>query len=292
MTTFVFDFGRMNPLLKGILQANLSPEAWSWLEQEGKFAADGNISRFNISFVAMPRKTGKRSVEISESEASALQSHRKHFTINEWSVDRVARVWLLMQLDAREKDKYQTAIENLFLNAEMSELVALYSSLPVLAYPDLWIKRCAEGIRSNIGQVLEAVICKNPFPAEYLDESAWNQLVLKAIFTGKPVLDIIGLRERTNANLAKSLSDYAHERWAAGREVNPLLWICVAPFLDDHNFSDIQRLLVNGTYAERKAAALVCHESNFGPAKRLLMESNLKEDVESGKINWTQIASE
>lgn len=288
--TFAYDFDRMNLLLKGILQKNLSSEAWIWLEQEGSSAANGNISKFNIAFVAMPRKTGKKSVEISESEEKELRFQRQDFTIKDWSVDRLARVWLLMQLDAREKEKYQTAIENLFLNAEMSELVALYSSLPVLAYPDLWIKRCAEGIRSNIGQVLEAVICNNSFAAEHLDERAWNQLVLKAIFTEKPVLDIVGLRKRNNANLSKSLSDYAHERWAAHREVNPLLWICVAPFLGDDNFSDIQRLFSKGNPAEQEAAALVCHESDYAPAKRLLLESKLKDDIESGRISWQKIA--
>lgn len=289
--TFAYDFGRMNLFLKGILQRNLSSEAWLWLEQEGGPASNGNVQKFNTAFASMPRKTGKKSVEISAGEEKDLRSQRQDFTINQWTIDRLGRVWLLMQLDAREKEQYQTTIENLFLSAEMSELVALYSSLPVLAYPGLWTRRCAEGIRSNIGQVLEAVICNNPFPAEHLDEKAWNQLVLKAIFTGMPVLDIIGLRQRRNANLSSSLSDYAHERWAAHRDVNPLLWICVAPFLGDDNFSDIQRIFSKGTPAEQKAAALVCYECNYAPAKRLLEESKMKDDIEKGRISWAQIAS-
>lgn len=287
---FAYNFDSMNVFLKGILQRNLPSGAWIWLEQERSSAARGDTSKFNIAFVTMPRRTGKKTLEISEREAEALKSQRTDLTVMGWSVDRLARVWLLTQLDTRDKGQYQATIENLFLNAEMSELVALYSSLPLLAYPELWTKRCAEGIRSNISQVLEAIICNNPFPAEHLDEPAWNQLVLKALFTEKPVLDIIGLRERRNANLANSLSDYAHERWAAHREVNPLLWICVPPFLGDHNFPDIQKLFLKGSAAEQKAAALVCHESNYAPAKRLLEESNMMDDIESGRISWRQIA--
>jgi hypothetical protein len=167
----------------------------------------------------------------------------------------------------------------------------LYSSLPLMAYPESWRRRCAEGIRSNIGQVLEAIICNNPYPSEYLDEPAWNQLVLKAIFTEKPVLEIIGLKKRMNRNLAQSLSDYAHERWAARRPVNPLLWICVSPFIREDNFSDIQRVLKSEDAVERDAAALACYESAYEPARRLVEQNpELKSNIEKGRISWTGVA--
>ena len=76
-------------------------------------------------------------------------------------------------------------------------------------------------------------MCNNPYPAENLNEAAWNQMVLKAFFTEKPIDQIIGLDERANERLARTLSDYAHERWAAHRSVNPLLWRCVAPFINE-----------------------------------------------------------
>ena len=289
---YAYDFDGLNTSLKNILRENLTPDAWAWLEQAGKsVGSNGDISKFNIAFVAAPRRTGKNVIRMTASLEKELQSRRKGLNLNGWTVDRLARVWLLMQLDPRDKEKYHATIENLFLNAEMGELVALYSSLPLLAYPESWARRCAEGIRSNIGQVLEAVICNNPLPGEQLDEAAWNQLVLKAIFTEKPVLEINGLLERRNMNLARSLSDYAHERWAAHREVNPLLWICVGPYIGDHNFSDIQRLFSSGEQKEREAAALACYESKFEGAKRLLEESGMKGDVEKGKITWQGIAA-
>lgn len=288
---FAYDFDRMNALLKRLIQKNVSPDSWKWLEHEGRITAAGDLSKFNIAFVSMPRKTARNPLVISAEEQAALKEHRTSFIIKGWTTDRLARVWLLMQLDATEKTRYIAAIENLFLTAEMSELVALYSALPVLPYPEAWQKRCAEGIRSNIGQVLEAVICNNPYPAEQLDEAAWNQLVLKAIFTEKAVLEIVGLKKRRNINLAKSLCDYAHERWAAHRDVNPLLWICVGPFIGEDNFVDIQRLFSTGDVTEREAAALASLESSYEPAKRLVEE---KKDISAGiytrKISWQSIA--
>jgi hypothetical protein len=291
---FVYNFDDLHAFLQGVLRNNLTPPAWTWLENEGVLVREKNDSaKFNIAFVAMPRRTGKNTIAVSAAEQDQLNMLRNDFSITAWSAERLARTWLLLQLPARDKEKYIQIIENLFLAAEMSELVALYGSLPLLAYPESWRKRCAEGIRSNIGQVLNAVICKNPYPAEQLDEAAWNQLVLKALFTDKPILEIAGLRQRMNDNLARALSDYAHERWAAHRPVNPLLWICVSPFINDGSFSDIQRLFTSENPLEREAAALVCYETSYPPAKRLLEQNELlKTSVEKGNITWDSIAKE
>lgn len=286
-TMFAYDFDALDRFLKRILDDNLSQETLNWLEEIAVATRKGEIARFNTGFVAMPRKTGRNEMQLSPEDHGSLQRLRKGLDLRGWTIDRLARVWLLMQLDPKDKQKYIDTIETLFLSAEMSELVALYSSLPVLAYPASWVKRAAEGVRSNIGQVLESVICNNPYPAEHLDEAAWNQLVLKAIFTDKPMLQITGLRERRNRALAQSLSDYAHERWAAHRDVNPLLWYCVAPFIDSNNFPDIQRIFRSDDPREREAAALACHESTFDAGKRLLEESpDLKGRIERGEVRW------
>ena len=290
---FTYDHDGLNNLLQNILRDNLSQEGVKWLDNEGQLVrATHDLSKFNIAFVSMPRKTGRKAVKLSAAEGSAITSLRKGLEINGWSTDRLSRVWLLMQLNPTSKERYIATIENLFLNAEMSELVALYSALPLLAYPESWKKRCAEGIRNNIGQVLEAVICNNPYPAEHLDELAWNQLVLKAIFTEKPVLQITGLKARRNRTLAESLSDYAHERWAAHRDVNPLLWLCVAPFIDAQIFPDIQRIFSSQNPWEREAAALACYESDYEPAKKLLKENaDLKNSIARGNASWEGLAS-
>lgn len=289
---FEYEFAGLNTFLKSVLRNNLTPESWSWLENEGlSVNTKGDISKFNIAFVAMPRKTGKSPMRLSMKEEGELRKSRKDLSIKGWSIDRLSRVWLLMQVNPKDKEKYIGSIENLFLNAEMSELVALYSSLPVLAFPLSWKKRCAEGIRSNIGQVLDAIICNNPYPSEQLDEAAWNQLVLKAIFTEKPVLEITGLKNRMNKALAQSLSDYAHERWAAHRAVNPLLWMCVSPFMNAANFSDIQRVFDSEDALEREAAALACYESSYEPARKLQEQNpDLKSNIMKGRISWFAIA--
>ena len=271
-----------------VIRANVSPDTWTWLQQFKKLP--NNYSALNTAFMIIPRKTGKSAIAINDLQFD-LSIEVAINPFKNWTIDRLCRVWLLLQWDNTDKDKYYQTIENLFLSAEMNESVALYSALPFFAYPEIWIKRCAEGIRSNIGSVLEAIMYNNPYPLTYLDQAAWNQLILKAFFTEKNVPLIIGLDERANKELALVLSDYARERWAAGRKVNPTLWRLVAGFIDDKIFKDIKIGLTHDDIAEKEAIALAISESSFEPAKQWLSNiPELKSVVSDKALNWGKVS--
>jgi hypothetical protein len=172
----------------------------------------------------------------------------------------------------------------------MNEQTALYSSLYFFAYPNLWQQRCAEGIRSNIGTVLEAIMYHNPYPAKYLGEKAWNQLVLKAFFTEKDINSIVGIDERSNAELAHTLLDYANERWAAHRQVNPQLWRMVSNFITDASLPHFQRLLQSDNEKEQHAAALSLYNSHYQPATDLLKQHpHLVQQLQQHTLSWNNI---
>jgi hypothetical protein len=85
---FAYEFDRLNTFLRGVLQKNLSSDAWKWLEQEGQSVrAKGGISRFNIAFVAMPRKTGKNVVNLSKQDEEKLKGLRTSKGFQHRSVD-------------------------------------------------------------------------------------------------------------------------------------------------------------------------------------------------------------
>nr|WP_255547672.1 EboA domain-containing protein [Mucilaginibacter sp. dw_454] len=238
----------------------------------------------------LPRKTGKAPLNITTEQSTAISQAIPGFSVDDWTVDHLGRAYLLMNLDSSNKEEYFRKIENLFLAAEMGEQVALYSSLPLLSHHELWIKRCSEGIRSNIATVLEAIMYNNPYPSQNLDQAAWNQLVLKAFFTDKEIGKITGIDARANKDLAYVISDYAHERWAAGRELNPNMWRLVGPFIDDKLFADIQRLFDDGKLTDRRAAALAIIASNYAPAKTLLTKyPELEKVIENKNLSWDTI---
>jgi hypothetical protein len=288
---FRYDHNSLQSTLGDCIVRHVPIDTWRWLEEKASLISrNESVQNFMVAFGATPRKTGKQPVVLSDKEIAEIQRIRPHLTMQQWTIDRLCRVWLLMHLDTADQQQYVRTIENLFPTAEMGEQVALYSALPVLAYPAAWRGRCAEGIRSNIGDVLESIMCNNPYPSENLDEPAWNQLVLKAIFTEKPIHRIVNLDERANANLANTLCDYAHERWAAHRTVHPLLWRCVGKFISEKNFPDMMRIAISEQSAEREAAALACMQSTYAPARELVEKNaELRAIVKSG-MTWDDLA--
>lgn len=290
---FLYDVEELTRLISSIIKQNIDIDKYSWLEEKaGLIKSENHVAQLHLSFAAIPRKTGKKIININADQKKPIDSILPGFFIDDWPLDRLCRIWMLMHVNAVEKNNYCNKIESLFKNAEMNELVALYAALPLFAYPTAWVKRCVEGIRSNIGIVLEAIMYNNPYPSKFLDEAAWNQLVLKAFFTDKNVNRIIGLDERANPQLASTLIDYAHERWAAKRPVNIQLWRLVGKFLDKSNFSEIQNLFTSGDVNEKRAAALACSQSEYEPAKNLLnTKPEVKSEIIENKLNWININS-
>ncbi len=199
----------------------LSNEEKAYLELSTQQIQEDYKKHFVRIFSTLNRRL---SFHTRESLISIPAEDSGKLLIVNWSVLKLARVWLLGQVSDDEAN-YQQFINRLFEFADMHELEALYAALPLLDHPESWIERCKEGIRNNIGTVQEAVIEHNMFPFLYLDEESWNQLVLKAFFTGKKILNIYGLFERNNESLADSIVDYIYERHSAMREIHPMLWI-------------------------------------------------------------------
>jgi len=287
---FDYDAERLRALIIELSRSNLSQDTWSWLSEN---LSSDDSRQINTAFAVMPRKTGKSIVQISQDLISKIDHVKPGFTVENWTVDRIGRLCLLLHLDPSDQENYIKTIENLFMAAEVSELVALYSALPVLAWPDRWKLRCAEGIRSNIGLVLEAIMYHNPYPEKYLDEKAWNQLILKAFFTDKDIIQIPGIDERANAELALTLTDYAHERWAAKRKINPYLWRFTSKFLDEGLMNDLKKVLFEGSLREKQAAALTLIQSDSDSATEFLKSyPELLKAIKNNELNWAGLAQD
>jgi hypothetical protein len=212
---------RIEELFLIILKRNLKADAFLWLESKlDAIKSKANSFQLRLLFAQLPRFTGKQIVTLEAAELAVITSFLPGYTQQGWTLERLCRVWILMLLPQADKISYLKKVNDLFESAEMNEQVALYSALPILGYPEEWIFRCEEGIRSNIGLILEAIMYHNPYPAHFLSEPAWNQMILKAFFTERNVNHIIGLQERANARLAAALKDYIEERLAAHRTVN------------------------------------------------------------------------
>ncbi|WP_221390519.1 EboA domain-containing protein [Dyadobacter sp. NIV53] len=272
--------------IREVISQNTSPSESDWLTQKGS----SDPLELMTAFVASPRNLHKKIITVTPEQAWELNAEIAGFSVNDWSLVRLSRVWLLTQLDSSDKETYVKNISTLFDTAEMNELVALYSALPLLSYPDEWLFRATDAVRSNMGFVFDAIALHNPFPARYFSEQAWNQLVLKTIFNDKPIHFIEGLESRRNEDLAMILSDFAHERWAAGRSVAPQVWRLVSNFMNDIIAGDMQHLLQSRYVPNQQAAAIASFESGYKPAIELISNyPELQKSVASGKLTWTDL---
>ncbi len=277
---------KIKPLFASLLREQLTQTEWQWLEARGK------ASPFELmtGFVAVPRFIARQMVELSATQAQELSEVMPGFSTRGWTTVRLSRVWLLTCLNADDQEFYTRHVETLFDTAEMNELVALYSALPLLAYPQKWLFRATEAVRSNVGDVFDALVMNNPYPARYFDKAAWNQSVLKTIFNDKPIHRVVGLAERSNADLARMLSDFAHERWAAGRTVAPEVWRLTPKFMNDGLLEDMQHLFASVNPDDRKAAALACFYSKKDSALALLEnQETLKHQIERKQLSWADL---
>lgn len=208
-----------------LLETRLTPDCYSWISTRGaELRKDDNYAQLARVFAQVPRYASKDLLGRQDKAIHELCALIPGYNLGDWTVETLCRVWLLWQIPGADPQTYHRNIDALFNGAEMNEQVALYKALPLLRYPDMWQRRCEEGIRSNIGLVLEAIMYDNPYPAAALSEAAWNQMVLKAFFTDKNVNKIYGLYARLNPALQSTLMDYVQERLAANRSVNPELY--------------------------------------------------------------------
>ena len=234
----------ISELLNCWLSQQVTQEGFAWLsEKQKQISADANVRVFFAAFSAVPRYTGKEKLELTNSDLQAADRMRRDWYPGDWSVDQAARTLLLLALPQEDMQKYLLALDQIFSNADVGELVALYQSLPLLPFPEQLRKRAAEGVRSNMTSVFNAVALRNPYPADYFDNIAWNQMILKALFVGSPLYLIQGFDRRANPELARMLIDYARERLAAKRSVSPELWRCVRQFADAEILTEIPELL-------------------------------------------------
>lgn len=277
-------------LLHAWLDARLEAAGAAWLHEQADALAAAPTDRVLYRAVSLvARRLGTAPLALNAAEIAAAAQARPLWDPSHWTVDQAARIALLLAAGG-DGETFSRRLDALCATADLEELVAFYRGLPLFPDAPRHAARAAEGVRSNMRSVFEAVAHRNPYPAEQLAEDAWNQMVLKALFVGSRLDPIVGLDARANAHLARMLGDYAHERWAAGRPISPELWRCVGPFATGALLDDLARVLESGSAGERAAAMLALQASPDPGAPALLARhAALRGTVRSAGLDWSGV---
>lgn len=237
-------------LVDSWLERRIKADARGWLHEVAARAAAGGADGQRALFIAFgqaARRCGKDDLALSPDDLAAASRVLAGWDPARWSVDQAARTRLVLALPSADPAAWLATLDRLFAAAGLEELVALYQALPLLPHQGLLAPRVAEGVRSNMKAVFSAIALDNPAPAALLDEGAWNQLVLKALFVAAPVARISGAQRRANPRLAQMLIDYARERLAARRPVPVDLWDAARPGCEPAQRVELDRLQASDT---------------------------------------------
>ena len=204
--------------LRRLLGRVLAPAGMQWLDGEIERQRAGiDERRLAIALGLVGRKVGRTDLAPLPDDIAAAEKLRPRWQPQLWGTDEAARVALLLATYRGDDETFAARVDKSCATGELTEQVAYLKGLAIFPAPRALHDRAREAVRSSIAPVFQAIACDNPYPYDHFDESAWNQMVVKCVFSGLPIESIVGLRERRNAELITMLGDLVSERTAAGR---------------------------------------------------------------------------
>lgn len=204
-------------LLHELLESRLDESGRRWWAGAVSSLAGGG-GELAERFTGASRRVGKRALALGAPERTRLAREGVDWPVTHWAMDDLARVTLLL-LSAGARPAHHDVVETCYREGDNRERQAVLYALPLLPEPETFVDLAVEACRTHVQPVFEAIACENPYPARSFPERAFNQMTLKAVFTGVALERIVGLRSRVTEELARMAADYASERRAAGRPV-------------------------------------------------------------------------
>jgi hypothetical protein len=145
-----------------------------------------------------------------------------------WRVDEAARLLLLTKLlsvcppgDAPER------IKMAFKFGDESEQITIIKGLSLIdkrgALRDLAISTG----RTNSINLFAAIALNNDYASQHYEQSAYHQLVLKALFMDLDIGQMAGLHQHLCPQLSALAIDLVNERLAAGRQPPGSVWLAI-----------------------------------------------------------------
>ena len=274
--------------IKDALEAQADQGSLKWLNDKiKKLEENKSVRDLFMSYSLLASKFDKDTkLQIQNSDSEALIFLTSHNA----NLLEVARIYLLIKVLEIDRDFYGPKVANIIQVADITELETFLKFLDLLPYPEMFRFTAVEALRTNISVIFDAITLNNPYPAKYFNDQQWNQMYLKAAFMERDLSKIPSVDERANADLARIISDYAHERWSASRKIDPMFWRPVSGFLNSVLLRDMEHLIDSEDALENKAGALCCYHSGKEEAMQILnRKSDLKQQIEEGKLTWKNL---
>ncbi len=280
------EFNNTPEQLNAFVNASLNADAKDWILSKIQLITENKSTKdLYITYTLLATKVASEPVQFTS------DSKLFFFLVSqEMNTLQLARIFLLVKTLEADNDFFKVKVANLIQVADKTELETFLKFLVLLPNAGDYKTVAVDALRTNITSVFNAIALNNPYPAAYFNEQQWNQMYLKAVFIESDLSGILNVDNRGNDDLSRIISDYAHERWAASRKINPLFWRPVAKHLNEKLLKDMQRLLDSDDVVENKAGALCCYYSDKAEAKELLNGyPKVLSKINEGILSWENI---
>ena len=240
--------------LHAMLDARLEDRA-GWLQARLAHADVETVGRMSLE---AGTAVGRRPLvaAFAEREAAQLETPHGPMRVGHWRTDEAVRTLLLAHVADLTDSPFQT-LYRLYDQGDTEARVAALRAINLVAD-----ERVADGLeivfdagRTYLAELMSAGWTHNPFSSKYLSDLEYRKAVLKALFCDVPVEGFVGLEQRADPELAKSLCAYADERVAAGRPVPRPVWIVAALHPRPGLVARLIGMLENPLPDERRVAA-------------------------------------
>ncbi|MEE6283274.1 EboA domain-containing protein [Georgenia sunbinii] len=137
------------------------------------------------------------------------------------TLDDAVRGAILAALVSAEPDAaaLRREVDDLYRFGDGDEKRAILRSLADLGLGADAAHLVEDALRTNDVRLVGAAM--GAWAGEHLDDATWRQGVLKCMFVGVPLSAVHRLTERADAELARMVAAFGHERLAAGRDIAP-----------------------------------------------------------------------
>jgi len=268
-----------------IIQKNAPEEHTAWLQSKiAKIIADTSTKDLYLTYSLIASK-----FELDDSLTFAIDADelKTYLELQKANLQQIARIYLLASVLESNPDYFKDKVANIIQVADTSELETFLKFLVLLPNAENYKFVAVDALRTNIATVFDAISVHNPYPALYFDDQQWNQMFLKAAFMDRDLTMFHSIDSKANKDLSRIISDYAHERWAAGRTINPDFWRPVSNYIEGVLVDDMQRLFKSENKIENKAAALCCYNSNKVEAQKMLEQyPSLLQQLKENELTW------
>ena len=210
--------------LQVVLQDAIDHAAGAWLESALQTLSTSNdINELGLYSAMARRKIGNAQLETNPSLDTPFGS----LSLHGWPLADLVRLRLIMRYMQANSGTQDSILKAYYRMGDEAEKIVLIRALILFAPDDAVLDIALDAGRCNSLNILSALNIDNPFPARFYPQPAFNQMVLKALFTGLPISRIVGLEHCANDDLTRMCESYVIERELANRDVPVDIWLAI-----------------------------------------------------------------